>query len=1422
MPLPMSLTWPVAGQQPASVHDRVQVLFLGDDGHHVPRERAAAANVPLFQRDIQIEYTEDVRALEPANLGRFDVVLIYANTTVIEKEQEAALLEFVRDGGGLVALHCASYCFLNSPAYVELVGGQFSSHGRGTFTTRTVAPEHAVMQGYEGFTSWDETYVHTRHGDDRTILAVRERAADEPGGAGDEPWTWIREEGQGRVFYTAWGHDLRTWNQPGFIDLVARGTRWAAGKGPLDAVVARPPLEFIPTETGVPDYVPGQRTSARKEMQAPLSPADSMQHLAVAPGLEARLFASEPMLQGKPIHMAFDERGRAWVLETIDYPNERKDEGGLDRISILEDTDGDGTADRRTVFAEGLSIPTSLTFARGGVVVTQAPDTLFLRDTDGDDVADERTVLFRGWGTGDTHAGPSNLRLGPDNRIWGTVGYSGFRGKVGDETHQFSQAIFAFEPDGSALEVIASTTNNTWGLGFSEEASLFASTANGNPSVHAAVPARYYERVPGLSPGALQTIAERMELHPVTDRVRQVDFHGKYTAAAGHSLYTARLFPRRYWNRIAFVNSPTGHTIGQFELEHAGSDYVARDGWNLLASDDEWTAPTFSEVGPDGAVWVIDWYNYIVQHNPTPPGFETGKGNAYVSDLRDKKHGRIWRLVPIGADVPAASDLSKASPEDLVQLFGDENFATRQHAQRLLVERGELDVFDQLTAWLAVPNVDGIGSDPAALHSLWSLAGLGAFDGTAKDLGEDEIAEAEDALVRSLRHPAWSVRRAALELLPRAEWARDLVLSSGILNDSQAKVRLAALLALSEMPTSDEAGAAAFDALVAADEADDRWLGDAATIAAAAHDAGFLKALLCSRQAAAARSTETEERPNLVRNGSFETGSDRGLGADHWSVRTYGGEASQAIVSGVAHSGERSLRISSETGADSSAFTEIKLEPTATYRLSAWIKTEGFDRATGRGALLNVHELQSPEPVRTEGLEGTEDWRQVSVEFNASGRNQVSINCLLGGWGWSRGVAYYDDVVVERIAGDLLGGAVGRALPRVMRAYAARGPSESIVSTLARLGDAPPALAGRLLEGLASGWPASVVPGLDEADRATLSALARSLDADTSAQLVELLGRWNVDLGGAVDIAELTRGLAARVASGDEATAARIAAAERLVSLAGRDADRATLAGVLAPLEPNSEPDLAAGLVRALGASSSEGVAEVILAAWPRLGPQAQRAASATLLRRDSWSRALLARIADGTLPASVIDAVQWSQLGERAATGEDGDALAALVAAARGAAADPDRAAVIEAYRGTLTMPSDPERGHQMFSQHCAKCHVIAGEGARLGPELDGIGARAPEELLIAILDPNRSVEGTYQLWTARTAGGEIVAGRLVSETRTSIELVDANGESHLLERSEVAAIVPSKLSLMPAGLEADLGEQGMADLLAFLARQH
>src|SRR5262249_32129990 len=155
-----------------------------------------------------------------------------------------------------------------------------------------------------------------------------------------------------------------------------------------------------------------------------------------------------------------------------------------------------------------------------------------------------------------------------------------------------------------------------------------------------------------------------------------------------------------YWNQTAFVAEPTGHLVGTFVLRREGTHFRSNNPFNLLASDDEWSAPIMAEVGPDGNVWVIDWYNYIVQHNPTPIGFQTGKGAAYESDLRDKQHGRIYRVVYDGKQPTKANaapfSLADATPQKLVETLKNDNLFWRRHAQRLLVERGQRDVVPAL------------------------------------------------------------------------------------------------------------------------------------------------------------------------------------------------------------------------------------------------------------------------------------------------------------------------------------------------------------------------------------------------------------------------------------------------------------------------------------------------------------------------------------------------------------------------------------------------------------------------------------------------------------------------------------------------------------------------------------------------------
>jgi type 1 glutamine amidotransferase len=200
----------------------LRVLFLGDNAGHRPTNRFAIMQPALASRGIELTYTDTLDDLNITNLARFDALVIYANHTRISPEQEKALLDYVEGGHGFVPIHCASFCFLNSPKYIELVGGQFKSHGTGVFKETIVNAEHPVMKGLAPIESWDESYVHSKHNTNRIVLAERR---DEKG---NEPYTWVREAGKGRVFYTAWGHDQRTWSNAQFISLIESGIRWAA------------------------------------------------------------------------------------------------------------------------------------------------------------------------------------------------------------------------------------------------------------------------------------------------------------------------------------------------------------------------------------------------------------------------------------------------------------------------------------------------------------------------------------------------------------------------------------------------------------------------------------------------------------------------------------------------------------------------------------------------------------------------------------------------------------------------------------------------------------------------------------------------------------------------------------------------------------------------------------------------------------------------------------------------------------------------------------------------------------------------------------------------------------------------------------------------------------------------------------------
>lgn len=624
-------------------------------------------------------------------------------------------------------------------------------------------------------------------------------------------------------------------------EAVLGGVRQEARSAWESFIASRPPLRRLPGE--VPNY---ERRPEPVQLQAPLDPEDSMRYTQVPADFDLQLFAAEPDIV-KPIYMAWDERGRAWVAEARDYPHRVVPEGepGNDTIKICEDTDGDGRADKFAVFADGLNMATALVFVDGGIIVSEARHMLFLKDTDGDDRADVRQELLPGWGIGDTHAMQSNLQRGFDNWLYGSVGYSNFRGNVGGQDLRFGQGIFRFQADGSALEFLHQFNNNTWGFGQNAHGDTFGSTANGNPTFYGYLPAHILDptqrntggRRRGFSrpnsddgtgarvrrvPSA-RSMAGGMRMHPNTPNVRMVDNFGGYTAAAGHAFMVSDALPARLQGK-ALVTEPTAKLIGIMDIEQDGGGYQASDGFNLLASTDEWMSPIFADVGPDGAVWVIDFYNFIIQHNPTPnlrsAGIEatTGVGGAYVTEnnLRDKIHGRIYRVVWKDGPKSPIQSLAGAKPADLVQALDSGNQFWCLTAQRLIVDNLMMDAAPALKKRVT----SGIGGK-GAIHALWALEGIGALD---KDTHQKALLDKDPAL-----------RRNAIRALPADETGRQLFFSSPVIQDPDLLTREVAFVKLTEFPTIPEIQTVVAQLPRIAANTDDSYLNDALTLLGRIH-----------------------------------------------------------------------------------------------------------------------------------------------------------------------------------------------------------------------------------------------------------------------------------------------------------------------------------------------------------------------------------------------------------------------------------------------------------------------------------------------------------------------------------------------------------------------------------------------------------
>jgi putative membrane-bound dehydrogenase-like protein len=491
-----------------------------------------------------------------------------------------------------------------------------------------------------------------------------------------------------------------------------------------------------------------------------LTPEQAIRTMTVPEGFRVEVFAAEPDIVN-PTSMTFDERGRIWITESEEYP--RKEAGpGRDRIKILEDTDGDGRADRFTVFAEGLNIPCGIALGYGGAFVTNSPDILFLKDTDGDGKADRREVVLTGFGRHDTHELPNNLTWGPDGWLYGLNGvFNTAQVTVKGREHRFDAALWRYHPRTRDFELFAEGTSNPWGLAFDQNGSAFVSACVIDHLFHLAE-GGYYHRQAGQYP-------------PFTWKIESIVHHTHQKAAyCGLALYDADLYPERYRDRL-FMGNIHGNCINVDRLERQGSTYRGEGEPDFLSGNDVWFMPVSVKLGPDGCFYVLDWYDryHCYQDaNRDPAGIDRSKGRLYR--IGYGKAGRREKF-----------DLASLSSERLLERLGDPNLWWRSEARRLLVERLAGARERELVKRLEALALDPDAARKAALQALWTLVG-------AEDPGSEPRFLDPAFHLKLLSHPdgvfrAWGVR-AAGNLVKVSSEVRERI--AGMVEDPAAEVRL--------------------------------------------------------------------------------------------------------------------------------------------------------------------------------------------------------------------------------------------------------------------------------------------------------------------------------------------------------------------------------------------------------------------------------------------------------------------------------------------------------------------------------------------------------------------------------------------------------------------------------------------------------
>jgi len=500
-------------------------------------------------------------------------------------------------------------------------------------------------------------------------------------------------------------------------------------------------------------------------------PEVERQSFIVADGFEVNLYAADPLI-AKPIQMNFDAEGRLWIASSEVYPQIKPGQEANDKVLVLEDKDGDGVAETTRVFADGLLIPTGIEPGDGGVYVANSTELLHLKDADGDGKADSRRVVLSGFGTEDTHHLLHTLRWGHDGMLY--MNQSVYIHSHVETPHGVRRlnagGVWRFRPETMDLDVFIRGLWNPWGHQVDQWGQSFLTDGAGSEGINYALPGGSYAMAAG---------ADRIlkGLNPGSP---------KYS---GLEIVDGRHLPES-WRGNLIANDFRGNRVCRFIVSDDGAGFASREQAELIKSSQVVFRPIDVKMGPDGAIYIADWYNPIIQHGEVD----------FRDPRRDHTRGRIWRVTAKGRPLVERPRLVGADVHKLLEALRAPESFTRHHAKRVLKERGAADVVPALAAWIK-------GLDPAdprfehhRLEGLWTYQSL--------DVAEPEL------LGRLLESDEPNVRAAAVRVV-QFWWDRlsdPLGLLAPRVVDENPRTRLEAVRVLARFP-SERASALAMRAL---------------------------------------------------------------------------------------------------------------------------------------------------------------------------------------------------------------------------------------------------------------------------------------------------------------------------------------------------------------------------------------------------------------------------------------------------------------------------------------------------------------------------------------------------------------------------------------------------------------------------------